>query len=1153
MTTYLVGLVVFILLLASASIVSKFLHPALPPDLDPVGKRPNTPIYPAPPLTYGDTKKNPEALDKSKNTPKNPKTELNQDPSLSDNSKKLANALKADSLTNKLSPKKVKPVNTPNSQDSLNPKAPTSPSSVVRHKDQESLDTVPLQTPVLPVAASSNVPPVHSLKKGALAQKGNANSDSNKFAENNKNSETLEPKNNQKDSKNQKHSDFYPDTKKLPSYTGLTEKTAFDPKGKQYFHDVNNRYSYVTDDIWRPNDAYTSTSNPYVTALKDFLRPRRPDLSIFPNRGEYLKQTIVNDYAPGAEKMFLMIKTGATVLWNRLPIHLSTTLTRVPYFGLYADFATSVGGHEVVDTLANLTKATKNSDQFKLYRDLQDMRDRHAISDPGHAKLSGGWELDKFKNLPMLLHAWNTAPPDTEWFVFMDGDTFLMIDNLMDYLGHLNSSDSLYIGEIQYLGGSAFAHGGSGVVLSRAAMNRSLGLHPQWVNQMEPHARSVCCGDYMVAHMLSKINVQVLGLKDDTNDDWREGEGFETHWLRNRRRREAEENLDPREFQYKRVGHKFQKFPQWDLSCSREEWCNKIIGFHHLSAMDVEILWEYEQLLSPEQRRHVTYCDIYRDFVSPYIEFYMPGWNSMARQKEYTEAQDLSREIEEIEEQLRKKEEEEEEIRKKEEEEKLVEEDKKKAAAKEVEEQKKLKELAEEYKKLQAIKAEKEKELEKTEAEREEREQEQEEKELREKIEALHEKKKGGAQDQENESEPKLRKRGDPDAPEEAGEASGDLKEEVDEENLIDVSEEKTKDDEEQQYLKSLAGKRNEAEERQRLREQERTEKIEEAKKKLHDDAGKDLRPWHSAALCQRKCFEDQYCHSWRYLPEERYCANDDSVRLGRPAFTYLTYDEGEKNRNFENAVSGYMVHRIRQIRRDKGCDVLFNDSEEKNAVQLIKASKLAKSLDKEGAYDTPELKESPDSYEGWYVRRKLHEKFMLNKQEMEKTRKHEAEAKRIEEEGIELLKGNDETMSLEEVAASNVIAMEVLDDELKMLRSLQYLHVKNLNELKRAEAAMLLDKLDREQREQAEEERIQKLEKEKKERLEQERLMKEFEEKERLEKEAEEKKNVEEQTVETRDQAGEEPKSEDQAEQEVKTTEAEKVETVEAVEQKTE
>ncbi|VVT49504.1 uncharacterized protein SAPINGB_P002302 [Magnusiomyces paraingens] len=563
---------------------------------------------------------------------------------------------------------------------------------------------------------------------------------------------------------------------KLLEYTSPGE-LSYGKKGKKLaYHPGSERNSFVMDDAWRPHDAYGAAHKRQSTQLIESLRPEQRPLNDYPSRSEFLKQTLVSDYAQGAENMFLMIKTGATVLWNRLPIHAATTLTRVPYFGLYADQSSSLAGYEVVDTLANVSETTRKSEQFKLYRELQRLRNTHAIVDPGHTPLTGGWDLDKFKNLPMLEHAWKTAPKHVRWFVFMDGDSYIMLDNLLDYLNMLDHTKPYYIGNHQVIEDQPFAHGGSGVVLSRAAMNMTFGTYEGLAREYEAQTLDVCCGDFMVAAMLKKFDVGLLTVQDDWNDFWKQGDTYDSWWRRNLERREREEyEAGSRIFQgSNRVGQKFTKFPHWDLAIKRSEWCNKAVSFHHLSSMDVEILWEYERLLSPEQKRHITYADIYRDFVAPYIEPFMPGWNSMARTKEYSKQSFL-----------------------------------------------------EALEKLRQERADKELKLQNGETIDEE--------------EALRQKK---------------------------DEIVGD------DEDI---------------------------------------------------DSGK--HPWNSPYLCQQKCLDDPYCLSWRYLPEESYCANDDAVRLGRPALDYLKYDEEEAGRKLGGAVSGYMIDRIRRIRRTKDCDVLGPDS----------------------------------------------------------------------------------------------------------------------------------------------------------------------------------------------------------------------------------
>lgn len=395
------------------------------------------------------------------------------------------------------------------------------------------------------------------------------------------------------------------------------------------FHSQENKNRFSSNDVWRPEEVYENLPD------SSQKRPPLPKLSTYKNKGEYMQQPIIADYALNAEEVFLMLKTGSTVLWDRFPIHLLTTLTRVPYFSLYSDGPSSIAGHEVIDILSNVTETTKKSKDFELYHNLVKLRDNHVNSITKESDLKGGWELDKYKNLPMLAHALETAPKSVKWFIFMDGDTYIFLDNLMDYLKDLDASKPLYLGSSALFRGLPFAHGGSGVALSRAALQQSLGDHPEWVHDLERETRRSCCGDYMVAYMLDKINVSVS-----------------------------------RGYDYPNMGWKFQGQPYWNLNANPETWCQKVVSFHHVTPLEVELLWEYERLLGPEGRKNITYGDIYFDFVSPYIEERMTDWNNLAQKWETSKAKDLEEKIKKEEEERKKKIKEEEEKKKKEEKEK---------------------------------------------------------------------------------------------------------------------------------------------------------------------------------------------------------------------------------------------------------------------------------------------------------------------------------------------------------------------------------------------------------------------------------------------------------------------------------------------------
>lgn len=362
----------------------------------------------------------------------------------------------------------------------------------------------------------------------------------------------------------------------------------FAPHKGYFHHDSNDFLRFESVDAWRTPDSYEPS---YVVSEN---RPKLPPLSDFRSKGEYLKQPLIADYAPGSESVFFMVKEGASVLWDRLPLHFLTTLTRIPKFALYSDAPGSIVGYEVVDVLANVTKETFESPEFEMYRLQKYLHDSHGIADPAHLRVKGGWQLDRFKNIPMLAHAYSVSP-QSDWFIFMDGDSYFFMDNVMAYLRTLDPEVPMYMGSAAMLAGDLFAHGGSGVILSRKAVEETVGKHPEYVQEYEERTFDYCCGDYMVALMLK----EKLGI--------------------------AVEN----DFESPEEGFQFQGNSFWDLEITNEKWCRPIFSFHHLSPHDLGIIWEYERLLGPNAK-HITYGSMYRDFYLPYITEEMENWDNGA-------------------------------------------------------------------------------------------------------------------------------------------------------------------------------------------------------------------------------------------------------------------------------------------------------------------------------------------------------------------------------------------------------------------------------------------------------------------------------------------------------------------------------------------
>lgn len=321
------------------------------------------------------------------------------------------------------------------------------------------------------------------------------------------------------------------------------------------------------------------------------VRPVVASWNHYQTKAQYLQQLIPADYAEGAEDVFLMIKEGSNVLWDRLPIHLLTTLTRVPNYAIYGDAPNSIAGIEVIDIFQNVTQETYDSPQFEMYRRMRELHNTHSQFDTSQLKMDGGWDLDKFKNLPMLYNAWKRSP-ESHWFIFMDGDSYIMLDTLIKELNKkFDYKDQIYYGSGAMLADQMFAHGGSGVVLSQGAMKAAFEQEnvEELLRTYEKATFDYCCGDFMVALFL--LQTCQIGLTT--------------------------------------AGGVIQGNPIWDVYFHEDRWCKPLSTFHHLNSHDIEILWEYEKLRGPH-KNNITYSSIYRDFLLPYLAEELEDWDNMA-------------------------------------------------------------------------------------------------------------------------------------------------------------------------------------------------------------------------------------------------------------------------------------------------------------------------------------------------------------------------------------------------------------------------------------------------------------------------------------------------------------------------------------------
>ncbi|KAI9812717.1 MAG: hypothetical protein M1827_004473 [Pycnora praestabilis] len=255
---------------------------------------------------------------------------------------------------------------------------------------------------------------------------------------------------------------------------------------------------------------------------------------------------------PQSNDVLVVIKTGATEAYNKLPVHFLTTLRCTRNYLIFSDMEQDMGGYHIYDSLDEVTEEFKAShDDFKLYRKLQEYR--AANQDTQQMGGEGAWNLDKYKFLHMLEKTWRMRP-DAKWYVFLEADSYLVWSNLLRWLATMDPTDPLYIGSPSYLGDIEFTHGGSGWIISQEAMKRAIGNNPGIGSEYEDDVSGVCCGDAMMAKaILDKGGIHVTKRWPMIN------------------------------------GEKPTTVPYDD-----RHWCSPVITMHHLSPEEVSRVWNCE-------------------------------------------------------------------------------------------------------------------------------------------------------------------------------------------------------------------------------------------------------------------------------------------------------------------------------------------------------------------------------------------------------------------------------------------------------------------------------------------------------------------------------------------------------------------------------
>ncbi|KAI1488943.1 hypothetical protein F5X96DRAFT_643002 [Biscogniauxia mediterranea] len=308
--------------------------------------------------------------------------------------------------------------------------------------------------------------------------------------------------------------------------------------------------------------------------------------------------------------VLLVVRTGATEILEKLPIHFQTILTCVSDYIVYSDLEEDINGHHVYNVLDYANHSVEASTpEFELYNRLQ-TTGREGLdyktlfgSGPEGAEENLGWKLDKWKFLPMIDRAVRHRPK-AKWFVFVESDTYIIWENMLKYLSKFDAKQPHYLGKHMYIGDVLFAHGGSGFALSKPAADKVV---DNWIRNREAwdqYTKESWAGDMVLGKALKDVGVDLF-------------------WAFPHLQGDSLNTID------------------WNVSkLDREPWCFVPATFHHTTKPETEMLWEFEQEWHRRNFRSgatLRFRDIFKGLIYPQLRPHRGDWDNISTGTKYSD------------------------------------------------------------------------------------------------------------------------------------------------------------------------------------------------------------------------------------------------------------------------------------------------------------------------------------------------------------------------------------------------------------------------------------------------------------------------------------------------------------------------------------
>lgn len=283
----------------------------------------------------------------------------------------------------------------------------------------------------------------------------------------------------------------------------------------------------------------------------------------------------------GLEDVAMILKTGSTEIYEKLPIHYITTFSCIKDRLIYSDVQQYFSGESIRDAIALISEQSR-----ALNNDLEEHeRLQYHVGIGGDAselRSDKSWRIDKWKFLPMISDSYKTFGDSKKWYFFIEADTYVSLHNLLPWLSMLDHSQPIYAGAQVMIGHTEFGHGGSGFLLSSSAARALSEIYNKDKLYWEGLVAQDCCGDKIMADVLVAADPPIRILR---SFPLIQGETVAS------------------------------------LDWTATHWCRPAVTWHHVNPAGIDKMWQFEQRWRAEHGAHkpILFKDYYAAFVNPRI------------------------------------------------------------------------------------------------------------------------------------------------------------------------------------------------------------------------------------------------------------------------------------------------------------------------------------------------------------------------------------------------------------------------------------------------------------------------------------------------------------------------------------------------------